>query len=122
MTFEWYDPNKDVLRVSITQNGITFYKEVIEAMGSPEYILLGFNEDKKMIGVKICDKDHDNKIEFEAKRNNSYIRICDKKFIRFISSRANLNLDKKSRSRIYTALWDHELKILYIDLEKSSAF
>jgi hypothetical protein len=118
MTFEWYNPKKDILRVSITNNAITFYKEVIDAMGSPEYILLGFNVDKKIIAVKVCGNDNENKIEFKSKRNNSYIRIFDKKFIRFIETKISENQIKKRNTKTYLASWNDDDQMLYIDLDK----
>ena len=119
MTFEWYNPNKDILKVSITSSGITFYKEVIEAMGSPEYILLGYNDDEKIIAVKVCGNDDENKIKFNSKRNNSYIRICDKKFIRFIETKISENHGRKRNTKIYLAIWNNDEQMLYIDLNKS---
>jgi len=116
--FEWYYPNSELLKVSISDTSITFYNETVEAMGTPKYILLGFNEDNKVIGVKACETQVDNSLAFSLKQKNSYIRINDIKFIRFIKSRLGEGHIEKSKQQRYSAKWDKEKEILYIFLEK----
>jgi hypothetical protein len=116
--FEWYFPNSELLKVSISDTSITFYNETVEAMGSPKYILLGFNEDNKVIGVKACDTEEENSLAFSLKQKNSYIRINDIKFIRFIKSRLGEGYIEKSKQQKYSAKWDKDKGILYIFLDK----
>lgn len=118
MDFEWYYPSSELLKVSISDTSITFYNETVEAMGSPKYILLGFNEDNKVIGVKACDTEEENSLAFSLKQKNSYIRINDKKFIRFINSRLEDGFNEKLKQEKYAAKWDKEKGFLYIFLDR----
>lgn len=118
MDFEWYYPNSKLLQVSIFDSGITFYNETVEVMGSPKYIILGYNEDNKIIGVRACENAEDNCIDFSIKKKNSYIRINDKKFIRFIESHLGETASFKGRQKKYPAKWDAENSTLYIFLEQ----
>lgn len=122
MTFEWYKPKAGILMVSIANYGITFYNDVIEAMSSPDYITLGFDEANKVIGVKafnkVTDFNSDKKIKFAEKKRNSYVRICDRNFIRFIASKTEDRIDIGTKPKKYLSEWDNEQEILYIYLEK----
>lgn len=122
MTFEWYKPKMDVLIVSIATYGMTFYADVIEAMGSPAYITLGFDEVNRMVGVKACKKAYniegDKNILFAEKKNNSYVRICDRNFIRFIESKTDGKINIENKPKKFLAEWDAEKEILYIFLNK----
>lgn len=123
MTFEWYKPKTGILMVSIANYGMTFYGDVIEAMGSPAYITLGFDEVNKVIGVKAFDKasdsESDKNIKFAEKRRNSYVRICDRNFIRFIASKTDDKINIGAKPKKYLSEWDAEKGILYIYIDKN---
>ena len=122
MNFEWYNPKKITLKVSISGHGITFYNDVAETMGSPEHIILGFNETNKVIAVKCCDKPEEDSLGFiSKKRNNSYVRISDKNFIRFIQSRLSEDFDTSRKTKVFLSEWDEQAKTLYIFLQKHLA-
>jgi hypothetical protein len=123
MTFEWYKPKTGILMVSIANYGMTFYGDAIEAMGVPPYITLGFDEANKVIGVKSVDKasdtENDKKIKFAEKQKNSYVRICDRNFIRFIASKTEDKINIGNKPKKFLAEWDAEKGILYIYIEKN---
>lgn len=118
MQFEWYNPNLTTLAVSISKYGITFNSDCIETMGSPKYILLGFNEENKVIGAKPCENKIENSIEFLSKKRNGYIRIYNINFIRFIGNKINSDFVKIGIQKKYLSEWDKEQQTLYIFLEK----
>jgi hypothetical protein len=122
MTFEWYKPKAGILMVSIANYGMTFYGDAIEAMGSPAYITMGYDEVNQVIGVKAIDKtpdlENDKKIKFAEKKKNSYIRICDRNFIRFIASKTEHKINIGNKPKKFLAEWYEENGILYIYLEK----
>lgn len=117
MDFEWYYPDSEILKVSISETAITFYNETVEAMGSPQYIQLGYNEKNKVIGVKACSTKEENCVPFSLKKKNSYVRINDIKFIRFIKSRIGEKYSTKNSQRRFPAKWDSREGILYIYME-----
>jgi len=116
MKYEWYSPTTGAPIVSLADYGITFNIGAIEIMGKPEYIMLGYDEDENLIGVKPCDKNTENRIEFYKKLRNNYIRIANKDFIRFLKSRISEDIKIEAKAKRYVAKWDKTEKILYIDL------
>jgi len=120
MIYEWYSPTIGAPVVSLAEYGITFNNGAIEIMGKPEYVILGYNEEKKLIGVKPCDENEENKIEFYKKIRNKYIRLANKDFIRFLKSRISEDIKIENKAKRYVAKWDKVEKILYIDLNNQS--
>lgn len=116
MKYEWYSPTTGAPIVSLAEYGITFNIGAIEIMGKPEYVMLGYDEDENLIGVKPCDKNIENRIEFYKKLRNNYIRIANKDFIRFLKSRISEDIKIEAKAKRYVAKWDKTEKILYIDL------
>ena len=116
MKYEWYSPTTGAPVVSVAEYGITFNNGAIEMMGKPEYVILGYDEENKFIGVKPCDETEENRIEFHKKMKNKYIRLANKDFIRFLKSIISEDIKIESKAKRYVAKWDKEEKILYIDL------
>jgi hypothetical protein len=116
MKYEWYSPTTGAPIVSLADYGITFNIGAIEIMCKPEYVMLGYDEEENLIGVKPCDKNIENRIEFYKKLRNNYIRIANKDFIRFLKSRISKDIKIEAKAKRYVAKWDKTEKILYIDL------
>ena len=116
MKFEWYSPTTGAPIVSLAEYGITFNIGAIEIMGKPDYVMLGYDEEENLIGVKPCDENEENKIEFYKKIRNKYIRLANKDFIRFLKSIINEDIKIEAKAKRYVAKWDKAEKILYIDL------
>ena len=116
MKYEWYSPTTGAPVVSVAEYGITFNNGAIEMMGKPEYVILGYDEENKFIGVKPCDVNEENRVEFYKKMKNKYIRLANKDFIRFLKSIISEDIKIESKAKKYVAKWDKEEKILYIDL------
>jgi len=116
MKYEWYSPTTGAPVVSVAEYGITFNNGAIEMMGKPEYVILGYDEENKFIGVKPCDETEENRIEFHKKMKNKYIRLANKDFIRFLKSIISEDIKIESKAKRYVAKWDKEEKMLYIDL------
>jgi len=116
MKYEWYSPTTGAPVVSVAEYGITFNNGAIEMMGKPEYVILGYDEENKFIGVKPCNETEENRIEFHKKMKNKYIRLANKDFIRFLKSIISEDIKIESKAKRYVAKWDKEEKILYIDL------
>jgi len=116
MKYEWYSPTTGAPIVSIAEYGITFNIGAIEIMGKPKYVMLGYDEEEHLIGVKPCDENKENRMEFYKKFRNKYIRLANKDFIRFLKSRIREDIKIEAKAKRYVAKWDKEEKILYVDL------
>ena len=116
MKYKWYSPTTGAPIISLAEYGITFNIGAIEIMGKPDYIMLGYDEEENLIGVKPCDETEENRIEFHKKMKNKYIRLANRDFIRFLKSIISKDIKIESKAKRYVAKWDKEEKILYIDL------
>lgn len=114
MTFEWYEPKAERLKVSISSSSITFYNQTVQAMNFPDYVLLGFNEEEKIIAVKTCRDADEKRIAFASKNYNSYIRINSRSFISYIELKVGKSLGQKGSHVKYFADWDENEETLYI--------
>ncbi len=117
MNFKWYNPKIGAPIVSIAEYGLTFSGGALDALGEPEHVILGFDEQNKVIGVKPCGKEDARKIPFISKRRSNYVRISNKDFIRFLESKMQ-DFKVDSKAKRYLAKWDDENKILKIFLEQ----
>lgn len=116
MKYKWYSPTTGAPIVSLAEYGITFNIGAIEIMGKPDYVMLGYDEEENLIGVKPCDENEENRIKFYKKIKNKYIRLANKDFIRFLKSIISEDFKIESKAKRYVAKWDKVEKILYIDL------
>jgi len=116
MKYKWYSPTTGAPIVSLAEYGITFNIGAIEIMGKPDYVMLGYDEEENLIGVKPCNENEKNRIEFYKKIRNKYIRLANKDFIRFLKSNINKDIKIEAKAKRYVAKWDKVEKILYINL------
>jgi hypothetical protein len=118
MKFQWYDPEAGAPIVSIAEYGLTFSGGALHALGKPEFIILGFDEQNRVIGVKPCDKNEPKKIPFISKQRGNYVRISNKDFIRFVRSKMPDDFKVDTKSTRYLSKWDQEDGILKVFLDQ----
>ncbi len=118
MNFEWYNPKTGVPSVSIASYGLTFSSGALEALGEPEYVVLGFDEQNMIIGVKACSSEEPKRIPFISKKRSNYVRLSSKDFIRFLESRMPEDFKVESKATKYYSKWDRDNQILKIHLEQ----
>jgi hypothetical protein len=111
MNFEWYNPKTGAPVVSLANYGLTFSSGAVEVMGEPKFILLGFDDEGKILGVKPCE-------EFISKKRHGYVRISSRDFIRFLESRMPDGFKIEDKAAKYFTKWDKEARILKIFLEQ----
>jgi hypothetical protein len=111
--FLWSTPNSGAPIVSIAIYGITFNTGAIEILNKPAKIMMGFDEDKKIIGFKPTTTDNVQAFPFMEKERKGYIRIGNKEFIKYISSKTGNDFKKSIK---YLPNWDKNEQILIIDL------
>lgn len=116
--FEWYSPRIGAPIVSIATYGLTFSSGAVEALGNAQFVMLGFDEEKGVIGVKACDEDNAKAIEFYGRIRNGYVRISNKDFIRFLESKMPEDFKVDSKAIKYFTRWDKENEILTVDLNQ----
>lgn len=114
--FVWTNPSAGAPIVSIASYGITFNSATIEMLKKPRNILIGFDTNAKVIGVKpIDDETNPKAYDFAEKERKGYIRIGNRDLIKYISSQIGIDYSKSIR---YLANWDENEQILIVDLMK----
>ena len=61
-------PPKATISLDLKKNRIRIHKQTLHALNDPDYVLFLVNPEKKVIGVKVCDKDTRlaNKITYDT--------------------------------------------------------
>lgn len=115
--FMWITPSGGPPIVSMATYGITFNNSVIELMKRPDEIKIGFDEEKKVIGVKpVYEPNNDSPgFPFAKRERQGTVRIGQKDFIKYITNRTSIDF---STSKKYFGNWDENEQLLTIDLTK----
>jgi hypothetical protein len=114
--FIWSAPSAGAPIVTIASYGITFNNTVIELMGRPEKVLIGYDDDKKVVGVKPLGKDevqNPRGFPFASRERSGYVRIGNKDFVKYLSKKNDVDYSRAVR---YFGDWDEDEQLLVIDL------
>ena len=102
--FKWANERMGVQRfVSISKLGIALNQASIESLGSPENILIGFDEDSQILGIvpastpipagakvfPLCNT--------PDKKNKSWLRISCKGYVRYLEERIGKKFSKTEK-------------------------
>ncbi|OAA83564.1 hypothetical protein [Clostridium ljungdahlii] len=104
--------------MSITQNGITFSKNVIIKMGRPAYVELLMNDEDKQLAIKVCDEDEEDSIQFVKSKRTINVRWNNKDFLNTLSRITGWNLEKEGY-RVLGDWYDSEKAMLF-ELSKAT--
>ena len=114
--FRWSAPYAGAPIVSIASYGFTFNSSVIEMLGQPRKILIGYDDSLKTIGIKPIDDDSDTRAyDFIKKERRGYIRISNRDFIKYIAASSGISFEKAIR---YIATWDVDNEVLLLKLDE----
>lgn len=83
---------------SVTRNGVTFNKAVVERMGSAQYVLLLLDESTRRFAIQKCTQNTPQAMPFFAavKPGTSSVRWGSKEFLRIIKRLTGWSLEDKS--------------------------
>ncbi|MBR6475260.1 MAG: hypothetical protein IKS98_07395 [Lachnospiraceae bacterium] len=112
--FDWNIVSEGAPYVTISKLGIAFNMASIKKLGSPEYVMLGFDADQMVIGVKAAVEIHDgdkNVYSFKERIKNNWVRIGCKDFVKYLEKLSALSFAKAIR---YIADFDSENLLLII--------
>lgn len=118
LSFEWYSPSIGAAAVSMADYGLTFSSGAVETLGRPEFVMLGFDVDQKIIGVKKCENDDPRALEFASRLRKGYVRISSKDFIRFIAGKMPTDFGIEGKAVKYFTKWDKDKETLEVHLSK----
>jgi len=104
--------------VTLSTLGMAFNSVSIGKLGNPEKIIVGFDEEQCVIGVRAYNGETDLKpYEFSSRVRLGWIRIGCKDFIKYLSSLTNIDFKASKR---YVASFDAETHTLIVYVKGES--
>lgn len=85
---------------SLTKNGLTFSRNAINQLGSPEYVRLLVNDKTKQVAIQVCDKNEKDKVKF-VRDGSDIVRWNNKVFIDSLLKLINQDINKLPYGKIY---------------------
>ena len=114
--FDWNIVSEGAPYVTISKLGIAFNMVSIKKLGSPKFVMLGFDEDQMVIGVKAAeevDYNDRNIYQFSERIKNNWVRIGCKDFVKYLEKLSGVSFSKAVR---YMADFDPDDSLLIIKI------
>lgn len=103
--------------VTLSSFGIAFNKGAIESLGTPEQVIIGYDQDAHAIGVRAKDEDSSApSYDFASRVKNDWIRIGAKDFMKHLSRTSGIDFLEKSKQ--FIADYDSETQTLVIVVDE----
>ena len=116
-TFDWSVVANGAPYVTISSISISFNDVSANRLGKPESIMIGFDEDNLVLGIKPYAGETGIKpYLFASRQRNGWVRIGCKDFIQYLGSLLNCNFNT---ARKYVAKYDKESGYLIVDLKQA---
>jgi hypothetical protein len=110
--FNWSAVSGGAPYVTLSTLGLAFNSVSIEKLGCPDKIIVGFDEEKCVIGIKAYNNSMDIKsYDFADRKKNGWIRIGCRDFMKYLESLTNMSF---SPAKKYVAQYDEVEKILLV--------
>jgi hypothetical protein len=110
--FNWSAVSGGAPYATLSSLGIAFNSVSIEKLGNPEKVMIGFDEDQYIIGIKAYEGEPNIKpYEFASRINKGWIRIGCKDFIKYLQAISGIEF---SPSKRYVATYDAKSRVLLI--------
>lgn len=103
--------------VTLSSLGIAFNHASRKAISEPEKVLVGYDANAHVIGVKAASVGDDGAVyDFASRVKNDWVRIGCKDFIKHLAIETGINFDKKAVQ--FMASYDADLKMLIIQVDE----
>ncbi len=117
--FDWNCVSSGAPYITISDYALGFNTPSISLLGNPEEVIVGFDAQNMVIGVKKYDgKKNAKSYKFYSRVKNGWVRIGCKDFVKYLSSLTGMVFKPAKR---YVAQYDPETQILYISLVKKTS-
>jgi len=114
--FNWSSVAGGAPFVTFSSLGIAFNSVSIEKLGSPQYIMVGFDEENLVIGIRAYDRSENIKpYEFSSRIRNGWIRIGCKEFIKYLQKLTGIDY---TIAKKHVATFDSDTRTLIVELER----
>lgn len=114
--FNWNAVSGGAPYVTIAATTISLNSVSAERIGNPKQVLLGFDEDQLVIGIKPYEDELNTKpFTLMARMKGGWVRLGCKEFIRHLCNISGLDFGVAKK---YTASYDGVSNILYVELRQ----
>lgn len=104
--------------VTLSSFGIAFNKGAIESLGVPDQVIIGYDQEQRVIGVRARGEDTTSPCyEFASRVKNDWIRIGAKDFMKYLSRVSKI--DFLSKSKQFVADFDDETQTLIVVIDEA---
>ena len=112
--FDWNYVSNGAPYVTISSLGLGFNTPSSSLLGNPDEVIVGFDSQNMIIGIKKYDGiENTKRYKFYCRMKNGWVRIGCKDFIKHLSSLTGLDFVPAKR---YVAQFDPDEKILFISV------
>lgn len=114
--FDWDIVSEGAPYVTISKLGLAFNMASIRKLGSPAFVILGFDYEQMAIGIKDATEileECNNAYPFRERIKNNWVRIGCREFVRYLEKLSGLDFTKAKR---YIADFDLENKLLIVKI------
>ena len=112
--FDWNYVSAGAPYITISELALGFNTPAISLLGNPEEVIVGFDTQKMVIGVKkYTGTENAKPFKFFSRIKNGWVRIGCKDFIKYLSSVTGLKFSPAIR---YIAKFDAAEQLLYISV------
>ena len=116
--FNWSAVSGGAPYVTLTSLGISLNSFSIAKLGTPQQVIVGFDEEQCVIGIKAYADEPDVKpYDFSEKIKNGSIRLGCRDFIKYLSALTDIDFTKAKR---YIASYDASGGVLTVHVKGES--
>ena len=104
--------------VTLSSFGIAFNKGAIEALGTPDQVIIGYDQDARAIGVRARGENSSApSYDFASRVKNDWIRIGAKDFMKHLARTSGIDFLEKSKQ--FVADYDSDTQTLIIVVDEA---
>ncbi|MBP5491641.1 MAG: hypothetical protein J6Y08_02230 [Clostridiales bacterium] len=116
--FDWDIVSEGAPYVTISSLGLAFNMASVKKLDTPEYVMLGFDCNQMVIGVKPVtgvDETEKNVYQFKGRVKNNWVRIGCKDFVKYLEK---LSGEDYTKSKRYMADFDSDNDLLIVKVSE----
>jgi hypothetical protein len=112
--FNWSAVSGGAPYVTISTISINFNSVSIEKLGNPEKVVIGFDEENRVIGVKAYEENSGVKpYAFADRVKNGWVRVGCRDFVKYLQALTGIGF---SPAKKFVATYDNKERILIVEI------
>lgn len=87
--------------ITLSSFGISFNKGAVDLLGSPEQIIIGYDDKNRVIGIRARGNDTESPYyDFASRVKNDWVRIGARDFTKYLAKISNIDFISKAKQFI----------------------